>query len=364
LHSFPISRQGWFLFRIKLKIINMDKPTIFNLNVRKDSKKYEELKGENAQIVDEIEGQVKELELVKNPRLLIGNNNLKPNNLKPSTVWVYYPWRNTLVHCLNEKDFKLLRSSRNKYLILDDEQNKFDGAVIGMAGLNVGNPGAVCIALESAAKMKLADNDVLSVSNLNRFRAGLSDLGLNKATLTARQIYEINPYANLEVFDNGITGENMENFLLKPRIDVLVEETDALPLKIKIRELAKKNRIPMIMVTGNGENIIVDIERFDKEPNLPLMSGYLRKKVIEGVANGPKSFAEKIKLARDFMGVKYLHPRLVKSFTMVGLKLAGIPQIAESSFLRGAAISYFARRIVQGDKIRSGRYYLKLSDVQ
>ena len=60
--------------------------------------------------------------------------------------------------------------------------------------------------------MKLADNDILSLSNLNRFRAGLPDLGVNKAVLTARQIYEINPFAKLEVFDKGISPENIENF--------------------------------------------------------------------------------------------------------------------------------------------------------
>lgn len=336
--------------------------------LNENDSKLPELKSK-AVVVDEIGEQIKEFKLVKNPRLLtvpeISRYRKSADRLAMlRTIWVYFPWRNILVHCLEQKDFKSLRVSRNKFLILDAEQNKFDGAIIGMAGLNVGNPGAVCIALESTAKMKLADNDVLSVSNLNRFRAGLPDLGLNKAVLTARQIYEINPFAKLEVFDKGITAGNISQFLLKPRIDVLVEETDALPLKIKIRELARRSRIPVVMVTGNSENIIIDIERFDKEPNLPLMSGYLRKEVIKGIATGPKSFAGKIKLARDFMGVKYLHPRLVSSFKLVGKELAGIPQIAESSFLRGAAISYFVRQIVQGSRVKSGRYFLKLSDVR
>lgn len=321
-----------------------------------------ELKKTSA-VVDEMGEQIKELELVKNPELLSAPEKLDLNK-KIDTLWVYYPWRNTLVHCLKKEDFKSLRVSRNKNLILNSEQIKLDNARVGIAGLNVGNPGALCLALEGDISMKLADNDVLSLSNLNRFRAGLCDLGINKAVLSARQIYEINPFARLEVFENGIGKVNISDFLTKPKIDVLVEEVDNLPLKIKIRELAREHRIPVVMVTGNGENIIIDIERFDKEPNLPLMSGYLRKEVIKGITAGPKSFAEKIKLARDFMGVKYLHPRLVASFKLVGKELAGIPQIAESSFLRGAAISYFVRQIVQGRKVKSGRYFLKLSDVQ
>lgn len=262
-----------------------------------------------------------------------------------------------------EKEFKNLRISRNRDLITKEEQKDFEKVKVGIAGLNVGNPGAVCIALEGDIQMKLADNDGLEISNLNRFRAGLCELGLNKAILTARQIYEINPFAKLEVFSEGITDKNINKFLLEPKIDVLVEEMDNLPLKIIIRELARKNKIPVIMVTGNGENIIIDIERYDLNSRLPLLNGYLKERVIKNIKAGPKSIQEKIMLARDFMGKKYLHPRLVRSFDKVGKELAGIPQIAESSFLRGAAICYFVRQIALGKKNKSGRYYLKLSDV-
>ena len=337
-------------------------PQVLNLSIDKDKKRFDELK-DTAFIVDEIKEQIKELELVRNPELLSTPDKIDLNK-EIDTVWVYYPWKNTLVHCLNEKDFKHLRISRNQNIITENEQKRFEKFRVGVAGLNVGNPGAVCLALEGDTKMKLTDNDVLSLSNLNRFRAGLPDLGLNKAVLSARQIYEINPFAELEVFDKGITLDNIDNFITKPKIDILVEEMDNLPLKIKIRELAKKNKVPVVMVTGNGPNVIVDVERFDLEPELPLMSGYLKKEVIDGIAAGPKTFHEKIMLARDFMGVKYLNQTLVESFDLVGSKLASIPQIAESSFLRGAAICYVVRQIAQGNKMNSGRYDLNMDPVQ
>ncbi len=338
------------------------KPLILNIERTKDKKFFSVLvKNKKARIVDEIGEQIKEVELVKNPKLLFHPEKLNLNK-KYGTVWIYYPWRNTLVHSLNEKDFRLLRTSRNKNLITDSEQKKMEKFRVGIAGLNVGNPGAVCLALEGNIAMKMADNDVLSVSNLNRFRAGMCDIGLNKAVLTARQIWEINPFAKLEVFESGITKENIAEFLLKPKIDILVEEMDHLGFKVAIRELARKNGIPVVMVTGNGENVIIDVERFDLNPRLPLLAGYLRKDIIEAIKNGPTSLRGKIELSRDFMGVKYLRPRLVSSFSLVGTKLAGIPQIAESSFLRGAAISYVVRQIAVGAKVPSGRYYLCLDD--
>jgi len=63
------------------------------------------------------------------------------------------------------------------------------------------------------------------------------------------------------------------------------------------------------------------------------------------------------------MGAKYLTQRLQQSFPLVGSKLAGIPQLAESSFLRGAAVCYFVRQIVLGKRISSGRYYLNLGTI-
>ncbi len=346
------------------------KPIILNSRSKKDRADLALIRRRRPYVVDEIEEQLKELEFVKNPKLLLDPSKLNLNR-KVEIIWVYYPWKNTLVHCLNKKDFKYLRTSRNQDLITKDEQKKLEKFRVGIAGLNVGNPGALCLALEGDIEMKLTDNDVLSLSNLNRFRAGLPDLGLNKAILTARQIYEINPFAKLEIFERGISDENIEKFLLRPKIDVLVEEMDNLPLKIKIRELARAWKIPVIMVTGSGPDVIIDVERFDRDPNLPLLSGYLKKSVIDGIKVGPMILGEKIRLARDFMGVKYLHSRLVESFDLVGRKIAGIPQIAESSFLRGASIAYFVRQIAQGDKVssgrpacRSGRYNLKLSDVQ
>ena len=341
-------------------------PQILDLKKQTDKNTFRKLlKSHNPQIVDDYKNQLEELGMVKNPTLL--KNPVKPLKLRikeTDGVWVYYPWRNTLVHCLDKKGFHQLRTSRNKNLITDGEQSKFEKFRIGIAGLNVGNPAARCIVSEGGGwNIKFADNDVLSLSNMNRFQASIADLGLNKAVLSARQCHEVNPFLNIDILPEGIKSDEIDNFLLKPRIDILIEEMDNLPLKIKIRERARKHRIPVVMVTGNGENIIIDVERFDKEPNLRLLNGLLKHKIIKGVAAGPKTLDEKIALARDFMGSKYLVKRLRDSFRLVGSKLAGIPQLAEASFLRGAALCYFIRLIAAGSKVPSGRYILRLGDI-
>jgi hypothetical protein len=290
------------------------------------------------------------------------NNTFKPIFKKKGLV--YYPWRAVAVPVLPRKEYNKIRLARNQDLILPSEQKKFNNLRVGIAGLNVGNPAAICLALEADLKeMRLADNDVLDISNLNRFRAGLPELGLNKVVLTARQIYEINPYANVKVFLHGVEEGQEEKFLLNPKIDVLVEEMDNLPLKISIREKARQYRIPVVMVTGNGENVIIDVERFDVEPDLPLLNGYLKPSVIKKIKLLKKGEKPAPLLLRDFMGAVNLTPRLRQSFLRVGKILKGIPQIAESSFLRGAVVCYVVRQIACGFKVKSGRYNLRLDNL-
>jgi len=316
-------------------------------------------------VVDEMEEQLRELAYVRNPNLLVRGEKPSVTNDPATGKWIYLPWKHALIHLLARDDFRRVRLSRNRDLILSSEQSLFGKARIGIAGLNVGNPAAICLALEGGGDdMKLADMDTLSVSNLNRFRAGIGELGINKVFISASQVYEINPYARLKTYDGGITRENIDEFLTRPKLDVLIEEMDDLPLKVLIRERARHFRIPVVMVTGSGPDVVVDVERFDRHPGIAMLNGHLKQGIVDAVLGSDvrsMPFSEKIGLMRDFMGPKVLHNRLVKSFPLVGKTLAGIPQLAESSFLRGAAAAYVVRQIVTRKKMPSGRYILALS---
>ncbi len=358
--------------KIKKSLINNSSELhIFDLKNTKHRQEVSNLlkKEQIVSVVDEYNTQKEELNLVKNPYLITKNQDkkIRATFIVKEGKWIFYPWNKTLVHVLDQKDFKTLRLSRNNALITSKEQERLGNSRIGIAGLNVGNPVALCMALEGiGSEMRYADNDILSLSNFNRFRASLSDLGLNKAVLSARQALEVNPYLNIRVFDKGVDPQNIQEFLLKPRVDILVEEMDNLSLKIKIRESAKAAHIPVVMVTGNGEDVILDVERYDLDGDLKILNGYLKPDILKKVLKlDPKTsrFRDRLFLARDFMGSKYLANRLKKSFLMVGSSLAGIPQLAEASFLRGALVTNVARKIILGENIKSGRYFLRIQDI-
>lgn len=340
-------------------------PVIFDLNHKNDFNELKKLfnSGKIQDVVDTYEMQLKELRDIMNQKMVRAEKLEKKIKISyEDGVWVYFPWRFSLVHLLKKEDYVLLRTSRNAHLISNQEQKTFSNAKIGFAGLNVGNPGALCVILEGGSRsMKFADFDKLSVSNLNRFRSGVCELDLDKVIISARQSYETDPFINIEIFKNGLNLENLDQFLLNPKIDLLVEEMDHLPLKIEIRKRAKKNKIPVLMVTADG---IIDVERYDIDPELPILNGYLRPEIIDKINNisNLPTINEKVKLALEFMGPDFFSARIRESFELVGIKLPSIPQLSEWSFLRGALLCHFARMIINKENIPSGRYFLRLHD--
>ncbi|PIZ95881.1 MAG: hypothetical protein COX81_00080 [Candidatus Magasanikbacteria bacterium CG_4_10_14_0_2_um_filter_37_12] len=344
-------------------------PIIFDLKKSTDVKKIKKLLSEynGIRVVDEFSNQVQELREVNDPGSILKDilEMSSPKISDADGVWVFYPWNLALVHVLSKSDFLNLKHSRNNNLISKEEQKQTGMLTVGFAGMNVGNSGAICMALEGVGfKMKFADFDTLSLSNLNRFRASLTDLGTNKTTLSARQVYEINPFLKIEQFDKGISEKNIDKFLLNSKIDILVEEVDNLPLKLELRKRARKHKIPVVMVTGNGSNLILDIERFDKDAKTPILNGKLTKTVQRKVSNVKHlSKKEIIYLLRDFIGKEFLTERLCQSFDRIGVDLAGIPQLAEATFLRGAVLTYVVRKIFTDGNISSGRYNFCLDGI-
>lgn len=129
-------------------------------------------------------------------------------------------------------------------------------------------------------RFRPADFDSLSLSNINRLRASVAEIGLPKVVIAARQMYEIDPYLDIAVWPDGLTEENVDAFLVGGgRTDLLVEECDDLYLKIHARERARALGTPVVMETN--ERGMLDVERFDREPGAPtrLRSGPGRRTV-------------------------------------------------------------------------------------
>ncbi|MEU6582478.1 ThiF family adenylyltransferase [Nocardia sp. NPDC046763] len=276
--------------------------------------------------------------------------------------YIVYPWRRTVVKLPESHYFRWLRSARNRYLIDRDEQTVWTGALIGIAGLSIGASVLSACALTGAGRFRLADTDVLGPTNLNRLPASVCDLGVTKLELAQRRTLELDPYTEITAVAEGYSPESAPRFLGtgpdREPLAVLLEEMDDFAMKVDIRLRARRARIPVLMVTDHGDNVILDIERYDLDAEYPLFHGRAGD-LGETTAARLSDPRTRARLANLIVGPE-VTPRTRFSLTQVGQSLPSWPQLGTAATAAGAFGALAARLLVTGAELPSGRYRLDL----
>jgi molybdopterin/thiamine biosynthesis adenylyltransferase len=264
--------------------------------------------------------------------------------------WAYYPWRRSAVAVLGPRGYRALRLDRNRNMITAAEQDRLGALKVGVAGLSVGHVIAHTLAVQGlCGELRLADFDILELSNLNRVPATVFDLGVNKAKVAARRIAEVDPYLPVHVLDEGLTFENADTFVTG--LDIVVEECDALDMKAVLREVARSRGIPVLMSTSDRG--LVDVERFDLEPTRPILHGLLGE--VDAALFPGMSSREKIPHILRHLDAERLSPRTAASLVEVDRSLSTWPQLASDVNLGATALAEAVRRIGLGERLNSGR---------
>lgn len=367
--------KDWPMFLKQAKDLSKDfselwEPILVNMDLPNAEKRLKELIGAVSidQIIDNYDEQLAELFVSKNAHLYKERHEVKVNSISDFLIkhygrthpwekgsWVYYSWNQQLVHVLEEDLFNELRTIRNKDLINQTEQDQFRNFKVGCAGMSIGSNGAIAITIQGGShQIKLADGAVISGSNLNRIRANLSDVGLEKSLVIARQIYEMDPYA--EVQRHGrLNISNVKDFFENWSLDLVVDEIDDLPTKVILRMEAKKRGIPVVMVTEPGDDIMLDVERFDLDPSLPIFHG-MAGNIEEVLGKKEINQREFMKYAMDIIGISNTPLRAQKSLLKVGSTLPTHPQLGGTAMFAGSAIAFAVRQISYNGPLKSGRH--------
>ncbi|WP_270090167.1 ThiF family adenylyltransferase [Sphingobacterium sp. SYP-B4668] len=347
------------------------KPLYFRIKNANEKAQLESLR-EKEQIVfvyDEIERQV--LELIRcrypgghdsstNPEDYI-DNVLEGKTFDEYGVWIYYPWRKTLVHILDEMEFVEVRTNRNQFKITKEEQNLLLKKKVGIVGLSVGQSVALTMAMErTCGVLKLADFDELDLSNLNRLRTGIFNLSVPKVVIAAREIAEIDPYLKIEIFPEGLKPENYDAFFdVNEPLDLLVEVCDSFEVKLESRFKAKELKIPVLMDTNDRG--MIDVERFDLNPDRPVFHGLAEGLTLERLRT--LSAGDRATALMKIVEVDKLSARMKSSIPEIKRSLLSWPQLASEVVLGGAMTTDVCRRILLGYPIASGRYYVDMSEL-
>jgi len=316
--------------------------------------------------VDAYSRQIKELFLVENPKfsankkIVFSSSKFKNFTKKKDKDFnhIYFPWNNHLVKCVKENDYFKLKTNRNRNLITTPEQKKLYNYKVAIFGMSVGSNIAFVLTQAGISReVVVADFDELDTTNLNRILGGVHQIGLNKSIMAARRIYEDNPYAKVRTLTNGVNEKNLELLLKQKKINCIVEEIDFIPIKIAIRKLAIKYKIPVLMVTDNGDGIVLHIERYDfgykKIFHKDLK--YWQKKLLEfkDQKGSEKKIAGGI-IMDDIVGGAHMHdPRMLESVKKtLDNELVSWSQLGSAAILGGVYVTYAIKQIVTGKEKR------------
>ena len=147
-----------------------------------------------------------------------------------------------------------LAFSRNIGWVTQAEQLKLKKTRIAIAGLGgVGGAHLLTLARLGISKLNIADFDEFDVHNLNRQSgAFMSTMGQSKIDTLARMAKDINPEIDLRVFPQGVTPDNVDEFLND--VDVYVDGLDffALPARRMVFAKCREKGIPALTAAPLG----------------------------------------------------------------------------------------------------------------
>lgn len=126
-------------------------------------------------------------------------------------------------------------------------------AVFGIGG--VGSFTAEALTRAGIGTITLVDDDVVSVSNINRQLVALhSTIGMAKTEVMAARIHDINPDCHVNILTKRYTEENKDEFF-SLGFDFIADCIDSVPCKTSLIETAIQRQVPIISAMGTGNKL-------------------------------------------------------------------------------------------------------------
>jgi hypothetical protein len=151
--------------------------------------------------------------------------------------------------------------SRNIGWVTEEEQQILRNKRIAIGGMGgVGGSHLLILTRLGIGGFNIADMDKFEVANFNRqYGANLSTLNQPKVDTMNKFITDINPELKNNIFPNGITEDNLEQFL--DGVDIYVDSLDlfALDIRRKVFQRCYEKGIPAVTAApmGMGTAILV-----------------------------------------------------------------------------------------------------------
>lgn len=185
-----------------------------------------------------------------------------------------------------EEDWK----ERTERLIGKEAVKKLEDSRVIIYGIGgVGSFAVEGLVRAGIGNLVLVDIDNISVTNINRqIHSNVKTIGKSKISVMKQRILEINPKANVEIY-NPKTLDFDEEELIDGTYSYVIDAVDTVRTKINIIEKAKEKGVPVISAMGAGNKLdatqfnVADIYKTDVCPLARTIRKELRKRDIKDV---------------------------------------------------------------------------------
>ena len=179
---------------------------------------------------------------------------------------------------------------RTALLIGNDNVEKLHNARVAVFGVGgVGGYVVETLVRSGVGALELIDNDVVSLSNINRQIIALhSTVGQLKTHVAKARALDINPDCKIVTRECFFLPENADTFDFSA-YDYVVDAIDTVSGKIALIERAKRAGVPVISAMGAGNKCnptafkVADVAKTNVCPLARVMRRELKKRGIDGV---------------------------------------------------------------------------------
>lgn len=178
--------------------------------------------------------------------------------------------------------------SRTEMLIGNDGLNELKNKKVAIFGIGgVGTFVAEGLARSGVGNFVLIDDDDICVTNINRqIHATISTVGKSKVDVMKDRILDINPGAEIKIYQKLYNSESADE-LLCSSYDYVIDAIDMVSSKLHLIEICNEMNIPIISAMGAGNKInptkfeVSDIYKTSICPLARVMRKELKKRGIE-----------------------------------------------------------------------------------
>lgn len=268
-------------------------------------------------------------------------------------VWVYFPWRQAVTHLLERDEFLELLYSRNVPSIEPEAQARLAELRVGIVGLSIGSNIARALVMTGVQHLRIADFDTIAPSNSNRIGAGsVLNVGENKASALARELYEFNPYIDLRTYPDGIHEANLAEFMAG--LDIVIDHMSDAPMKVRLRERARRNGTIVLMASNTWLSPSFDIELPDDPA---LFGGRVSRDTLQLMQAPSRTFPELARIASQIFVLEEMPASLIQNFLdILRARQNYGSQLGLAGLAVAAQVAYFVYEIARGNARRLARF--------